>query len=280
MNILQIPDSLIGDSSCDLIQLFDYQTTTPNLKNKVVLSKNIFSFLIEGTKGIITDKESTNIDNQEFLIIGSGSCLMTENISNKNIYHSILFFFDDSALFDFCTKAEISKAKRETPQAYTICKYDNYIKQFVQSLIHIKQNSLDQQKGLLKAKFEEIMYYLLSKYGVDFVQSIMSFKDDKQKDFIRIVESNTLNNLTLQELSFLCHMSISTFKRNFKEQYQMSPIKWFQQKRLEHPAYLLHTKKRRPSDIYLEVGFESLSSFTQAFKQKYNITPGQFQTEE
>lgn len=279
MNILQIPDNLITDIG-NKIQIFDYRITSPNIKNKVVLTKNVFSFLQEGTKGIIADETATNIDSQEFLIIASGHCLMTENTSDKNFYRSILFFFDDSVLSDFCSKAEISRTKTHTYQAYSVCKYDDYLRQFIQSLVYIIQNNLQQQKGLLQAKFEEVMYYLLDRDGTDFVYNLLSLEDNGQKDFIRIIESNTLNNLTLQELAFLCNMSVSTFKRNFTEHYQTSPIKWFQQKRLEYAAYLLNVEKRRPSDIYIEIGFESLSSFIQAFKQKYSVTSKQYQIEE
>lgn len=279
MNILQIPDNLTIDTG-NKIQIFDYRITSPNIKNKVVLTKNVFSFLQEGKKGIITEEKATKIDNQEFLIIGSGNCLMTENTSEKNIYRSILFFFDDAVLSDFCNDAGITRAKTHTYQPYTTCMYDDYIRQFVQSLIYIRQNNLQEQKGLLKAKFEEIMHYLLNKSGVDFIYSMLFFLGDDKKDFARIIESNKLNNLTIQELAFLCNMSVSTFKRNFTEHYQTSPIKWFQQKRLEYAAYLLNIEKRRPSDIYMEIGFESLSSFIQAFKQKYDVTPKQFQIEE
>jgi AraC-like DNA-binding protein len=39
-------------------------------------------------------------------------------------------------------------------------------------------------------------------------------------------------------------------------------------KRLEHAAYLLQTKKMRASDVQ-EIGFENLSSFVQAYKNKF-----------
>lgn len=279
MNTLQIPDHLTANTE-NKIQIFEYRINSPNIKNKVALTKNVFSFLQEGQKEIITEKKATKIDNQEFLIISSGNCLMTENTSEKNIYRSILFFFDNSALLDFCNKIGISRIKTHTYQPYTTCIYDDYIRQFVQSLVYIRQNNLQAQEGLLKAKFEEIMYYLFNKNGVDFIYSMLSFQDDDKKDFTQIIESNKLNNLTIQELAFICNMSVSSFKRNFTQHYQASPIKWFQQKRLEYAAHLLNVEKKRPSDIYLEVGFESLSSFIQAFKQKYNATPKQYQTEE
>ncbi|MEL6484724.1 MAG: AraC family transcriptional regulator, partial [Bacteroidota bacterium] len=100
---------------------------------------------------------------------------------------------------------------------------------------------------------------------------------DTVQKFIRTIESNALNKLTLKELAFLCNMSISTFKREFEKHYAESPIKWFQNKRLEHANYLLNQERKSPSAIYFEVGYENLSSFIQAYKAKYGITPKQHQ---
>ncbi|MDB3914163.1 AraC family transcriptional regulator, partial [Flavobacteriaceae bacterium] len=91
--------------------------------------------------------------------------------------------------------------------------------------------------------------------------------------FIQTIESNHLNKLTIKELSFLCNMSESKFKREFKKYFKSSPSKWFQEKRLKHAAFLLQNKATRPSDIFLEVGYETLSNFIQAFKTKFGQTP-------
>ena len=94
---------------------------------------------------------------------------------------------------------------------------------------------------------------------------------------IHVVESNSLNKLSLSELAFLSNKSVSTFKRSFEKHFGTSPIKWFQQKRLEHAAYLLGIKGQRASDVYLDAGYENLSNFIQAFKTKYGVTPKQYQ---
>jgi AraC-like DNA-binding protein len=72
-------------------------------------------------------------------------------------------------------------------------------------------------------------------------------------------------------------MSTSSFKREFEKQFQSSPGKWFQEKRLEHAAFLLYNKSKRPSDIYQEIGCENLSNFIQAFKLKFGNTPKKYQ---
>jgi AraC-like DNA-binding protein len=99
--------------------------------------------------------------------------------------------------------------------------------------------------------------------------------NDASKKFVQTVETNWMSKLSLKELAFLCNMSVSTFKREFQKHYAESPMKWFQNKRLEYAHQLLYKEQKSSSEIYLEVGYENLSSFIQAYKLKYGITPKQ-----
>jgi AraC-like DNA-binding protein len=276
MDIQHLPNDLNIDTKSE-VQIFDYHITSSSIKNKVMLNKNVFSFLLEGTKELITQDKTTIINNDAFLLIKSGNCLMTESLSETNVYRSVLFFFNDDILLKLLQKSKLPKTVNSNAKPYEIFQYDDYIHHFVKSLIKIKEYDNSLQNSLLQTKLEEILTYLLHRNGAEFFSNILSYQDSQCRHFTDVIESNKLNNLTIQELSFLCNMSISTFKRNFEQHYQTSPIKWFQEKRLEYSAYLLSIKKKRPIDIYSEVGFESLSSFTQAFKVKYNTTPKQFQ---
>ena len=156
--------------------------------------------------------------------------------------------------------------------------YDSFIKKFAESLLDLSEHPKEFQSRILYAKFEEIMLYLIEIRGVDFLYSIINSNINHNQKFIQTIESNHLNKLTIKELSFLCNMSESKFKREFKKYFKSSPSKWFQEKRLKHAAFLLQNKATRPSDIFLEVGYETLSNFIQAFKTKFGQTPKQYQS--
>jgi len=91
------------------------------------------------------------------------------------------------------------------------------------------------------------------------------------------VESNVCNPVTAEELAFLCHSSLSTFKRNFRKIYGSSPQKWLLQRKLAVAADLLKHPDQRPGGVYEQVGYENHSSFTQAFKKQYGVTPSAYQ---
>ena len=80
-------------------------------------------------------------------------------------------------------------------------------------------------------------------------------------------------------MAFLCHMSISTFKRRFMKLYGKSPNEWFLQERMKIAKELLQQQQEKPSQVYDKVGYESHSSFSQAFRKAFGKTPSEFQLE-
>ncbi|WP_394749690.1 helix-turn-helix domain-containing protein [Spongiimicrobium salis] len=277
MEIITLPNDLkIAASS---FQVYDYRTSTSCFRQMVSLKQNTFSFLMEGNKEVFSDKTSTAIEASSFLLMKTGHCLMTEKLSNtQNNYRSILFFFSNEAVFDFIQKHKIRATDDPVRESIHRFQYDNFLRRFVQGLIDISTLDPTLQTKLLALKFEELPLYLQEVKGVDFVFSLISDIDNKSQHFIEVVETNTLNKLTLKELAFLSNMSVSTFKREFKKHFNTPPIRWFQEKRLEHSAFLLKSKSIRPSDIFEETGYENLSNFIQAFKAKFGVTPKQYQT--
>jgi AraC-like DNA-binding protein len=278
MDIIKLPESLNFEKS-QTVQVYDYCSSKEISKQQIILNQNTFSFLIEGNKEVIFDNSDLSIDNRKFLIMKSGHCLMTEKLSEIKNYRSILLFFTNETLSKFIQKFELNNIESKEYKSVYSFESDKFIKRFVDSLIDISKLSKTVQKKIIEVKFEEIMLYLIELHGTHILYSLKSNNDNITQNFTRTVESNQLKKLTLKELAFLCNMSVSTFKREFEKHYSQSPIKWFQNKRLEHAYYLLNQKHKKSSEIYFEVGYENLSSFIQAYKSKYNKTPKQHQTE-
>ncbi|MEM8893641.1 MAG: AraC family transcriptional regulator [Bacteroidota bacterium] len=260
--------------------VFDYQARQESTKQQVNLSMNTFSFLLEGNKEVFSNQKSSAISNSEFLLMKAGKCLMTEKFTDRNNgYRSILLFFSNEAVFQFSRKYSISLSKSGERKVIQTIHFDRYLQSFAESLINLNRLSADNKNKVLQLKFEELMLYLADTLGPGFLASLMIDINDYDYHFQEVIEHNKLNKLTLNELAFLTNMSVSTFKRKFEERFHTSPSKWFQERRLEYAALLLTNERRRPSDIYLEVGYDSLTNFIQAFKSKYGTTPKQYQAD-
>ena len=277
MEVYHLPEVFNADQSA-WFKVHDYQTASECRKQMVSLQQNTFSFLLEGSKEVFADKSSVAIENSNFLLMKMGHCLMTEKLPNaKDHYRSMLFFFSNEALLDFIGRHKITVPHPlETNSIYAF-EYDNFLHTFVKGLIDITKLPIKLQSKLLEVKFEELLVYLLEMRGPHFLFALLPQFNSQVQHFMEVIETNKLNKLSLSELAFLANMSLSTFKRTFKKQFQQPPSKWFQDQRLTHAAFLLKHHLQRPSDIFEEVGYESLSNFIQAFKNKYGVTPKQYQ---
>jgi len=81
-------------------------------------------------------------------------------------------------------------------------------------------------------------------------------------------------NVPMSQFALLTGRSLSTFKRDFAKVFNVPPEKWLQQKRLDLAHYLLTQRRQRPSEVYLEVGFENFSHFSTSFKKVFGVSPG------
>jgi len=252
METIKLPDSLNIEKT-DTVQVYDYCSSKEISKQQIVLNQNTISFLIEGSKEVVFDNSDLSIDNNEFLIMKSGHCLMTEKLSEIKNYRSILLFFTNDTLSNFIQRFELKNIEQTEYKSVYAFEYDHFIKRFVESLIDISKLSKTTHKKLMEVKFEEIMLYLIEKYGTHILHSLTIHNNNVTQNFTQTIESNQLKKLTLKQLAFLCNMSVSTFKREFEKHYSESPSKWFQNKRLEHAHYLLNQKQKTSSEIYLDV---------------------------
>ena len=277
LKIYTLPRDLEVDAN-QRLALVDYHNPAQSMRAKVNLGHNVISFLQTGFKEVESAQHPVAIDQGHFLIMKAGHCLMTEKLpAPGQPYRSILFFFSDEVLEEFVERHARELSAGEEHRSILACAYDDFLESFVRSLISISHLPTTAQSKLLETKFVEVMLYLLHRRGPAFLQSLLPDQDRNLRHFIQVVESNALNKLSLKELAFLSHMSVSTFKREFEKQFHTSPMRWFQERRLEHAAFLLKKRSKRPKEIYMDVGYESLSSFTKAFRLKFGTTPKQFQ---
>lgn len=273
MTIQNIPEIFIETKSNKLdLLVHDFKMTDDVFKSKVNLSMDMFSFLQKGKKQVHFSDSSVAVNDKQSLLIKRGNCLWSELLDNDDIYYCKLFFFSETKLDNFLKKhCQLTPNEEETP-SYFVIENDDYIHSYLNSLSTVVNAPAIFRENLLSVKFEELMLYLINKYGKTFEKYLQSLISKECSSFKKIVENNAYSNLRIDEIAFLCHMSLSTFKRNFIKEYKTSPGKWLQDKRLRKAKELIK-EGRKPSDIYLDFGYNNLSNFSAAFKNKFGKSP-------
>lgn len=274
MPIENIPEIFIGkgQDNPDLF-VYDFKMTQDVVKSKVNLGMNMFSFLQVGKKQVHFAGTAVAVNKDQSLLLKKGNWLWTELLDKEAIYFCKLFFFSEKKLREFIEMHidHTPTEKLETP--YFIIRNDEYITSYLNSLSTISEAPTVFMKNLLSVKFEELMLYLLQKYGRKFELYLHSLIIEENSPFKKIVESKIHSNLKLEEIAFLCHMSLSTFKRHFVKEYKVSPGKWLQDKRLLKAKEILELGHLKPSDIYTDFGYNNLSNFSIAYKNKFGFSP-------
>jgi len=268
------------------IIIHDYSAAVGSFKGKSILHTNAISLVITGEKTMHFAEKTIRIKNNEFHFLSAGNCLASMNLSKQNQFRSILIFFDNKILTDFYLKYaslihKIKAKKKIVHQSYVSFQKDEFIYNFIESLKLLIHSGFPMSDEMKQLKFEELLLHLLHKYPV----SILSFQSEKKdiRDDLQIkkvIEANILNVVTIEELAFLCNMSVSTFKRKFTALYGNSPNKWMLLQRMNIAKDLLIHHKEKPSAIYHKVGYENHSSFSESFKQIFGLAPKKFQLQQ
>ena len=260
--------------------IYDFKMTSDVVKSKVNLTLNMFSFLQNGEKKVHFEDAFVEVNNHQSVLIKSGNCLMTELLNKEEIYFCKLLFFTNKNCSDFLEKhnylVEKTQNKTATENPFFVIENDDFIDSFATSISSILKLNSKATSPLLGLKFEEIMLYLSHKYGVSFINYLLSLTSpENNSSFRKIVESNINSNLSLVEIAFLANMSLSTFKRHFEKQYQTNPGKWLQQKRLNQAKLILEKGIKKPNEIFAGFGYNNLSNFSIAFKNEFGFSPKQ-----
>lgn len=271
-----------AENTTNSLAIANYVSQKPAQRNKIVLERNFINFLESGEKVLHYADKATVVKASHFAILSSNNCLMTEKLSVDKEYRSTLFFFDNEHISDFFIKYDrlikgmpSQQEKHEEP--FLVFRKDEFIMNIISSLKIIQQKPSRITSQLMQLKFEELMLHLLEQHP----HKILSFKTRTQEAYSDIeirkaVEGNITSNLSLSELAFLCHTSVSTFKRKFIKLYKVTPSQYFLHRKMEIAASLL-LQNENPSEVFHKVGYESHSSFSQSFKKIYGISPKQFQ---
>ena len=150
---------------------------------------------------------------------------------------------------------------------------------FFYSILPYFNQSSPPAEGLLELKFKELLFNIfLDPANAGLLAYANNLMHMNKIPLWQIMEVNYMFNLSIAQFARMAHRSVSAFKKEFFEYYHTTPGKWLTQKRLEHARSLLETSKKTVSEVAFNSGFENLSHFSRIFKQKYGMSPLQFQS--
>lgn len=228
------------------------------------------SIVISGTMEIFTPEGSRFFEAGKMGIMRKNTLLKTRKhpALNGQAFKSFTIFLTEEFLQQFALQNNIPVQERFTATPLYEIPDESFMKGFFQSLIPYFDKPDFFTSKMAALKTEEAVELLL-RLDQSFYGFLFDFSEPFKIDLEAFMRKNYLFNIPMTEFARLSGRSISTFKRDFSKIFHETPERWLKQQRLTEAKKLLQTTKLRPSDVYLHVGFENFSHFSNAFKNYF-----------
>jgi AraC-like DNA-binding protein len=191
-------------------------------------------------------------------------------------YASINILLDQETLKKYSLQYNLKTDEIYIGEPNVILENDEFMKGYFNSLMPYFKHPEQLTPTLEYVKTIEAIELLLR--NTTLMNFLFDFSEPQKIDLEAYMNSHFSFNIPLNQFAKLTGRSLSTFKRDFLKIFDSTPEKWLQKKRLEQAHFLIKQNNKRPSEIYLEVGFEALSHFSYAFKKHFGETPTELKT--
>lgn len=148
---------------------------------------------------------------------------------------------------------------------------------FVESILKImagENKDNPQYDRILRIYFTSFITFLSRQYE----QMNDESKITSISDTLAFIEKNYTQQITIEELSQMAHLSNRHFIRLFIQNYGITPKQYIMQLRLRYACRQLEQSVKNISDIALESGFSDTNYFTSFFKSKMNKSPKEYRS--
>lgn len=103
-----------------------------------------------------------------------------------------------------------------------------------------------------------------------------NYQEELFEQILSYVESKIYEPLTVADICQQFSLSRSTLQHLFKHAVSQSPKKYISDMKLERSCQMLRENKYTISEISLKLGYSSIHYFSNAFNQKYHISPSEY----
>lgn len=151
------------------------------------------------------------------------------------------------------------------------------IANYIDSLLFYFESPSLINDELLILKIKELLLLLVNTDNSSKIKNIFrNLFNPEELNFKKTIQSHLNDNLIIKELAFLFNLSLSSFKRRFKDVFNDSPAHYIKVKRLEKSTKLLKTTSNRISDICYDCGFNDIGHFSKSFIKQFHLTPSKY----
>ncbi|MEO0896849.1 MAG: AraC family transcriptional regulator [Bacteroidota bacterium] len=264
--------------------VFERVSFVPPLKaTELMENEACLIYALNGSSQMYGAASTETLSSHDSVLMKCGNFINHWQIQEENSsYEAIaIHFYPDvlDLIFEHKLPDYLTKPINHSGKVFHKIEKSEILKSYINSLMVYFENPSLFSNDVIQLKLKELIS-LLYNMNINGIRELLSdMFNPSQIEFKKVISEHIFHGLSLEEYATLLNMSLSTFKRKFKELYHSSPGQYMLTKRLEKAAQLLVSSSLRISDICFECGFNDLSNFTKAFSKKYSLPPSEYKGE-
>lgn len=245
--------------------------TDKNVEGEAFVTDHIFSYIIHGKHEVWIGNEKYSYAEGDFRFFQRNQLAKYVKNTKDGGFRSVAIHIDQFTLKKMGGNYGFMSDKNDIISEPLLIKPDHKLQAFVKSLLpYLREPEPDERIVLLKT---QELILLLVRNNPKIKNILFDFREPGKIDFESFMNNHYRYNISIDRFAFLTGRSLSGFKRDFEKLFKISPGKWLVYKRLEDAKFRIEEKGEKPSEIYLDLGFEDLSHFSFAYKKAFGYAP-------
>jgi len=236
------------------------------------IPEHILGFQKSGETHIIEADRRTVIEENTIVLVKKNQLMRTMKYpSSLGKYEFVSIILGRKELRQYAFENKFILENQHKVKNMLFLKENDFLNSYFLSLTPYINKSKEATPKLATLKINEAIEILLH-VDPDLKYFLFDFSKPYKIDLEKFMNKNYMFNVPISTFAIMTGRSTSSFKRDFVTIFNTTPKRWLLEKRLEEASYLIKYKNEKAVDIYLDLGFENLSHFYTAFKNKYGIT--------
>lgn len=244
----------------------------PEISPEQFIPEHFFLYLAKGTMQGYDGNKNYSLKSGEYCIVRKNHLARYNKQKQNDEFEKVVVLFDETFLKKFQVRHQTKTTNFKSVEAFIRLNKTELIPDFIHSLMPYYKGSGKIDKSFTDVKREELLIILLQSQA-ELAGVFFDFGIPEKINLEAFMNRNYKFNVSIERFAYLTGRSLSAFKRDFKQTFNDTPNRWLIQKRLQEAHFLIDKKHKRPSEIYLDLGFEDLSHFSFAFKKSFGLTP-------
>lgn len=264
---------LVDGLSCIIHKKLD----EPVLHKEGYVSTHAITLVLKGLLKIENDNMMLGpVRENQMVFLPKGLYTISDIIPQDGSFEAIVFFFEEAIITEYLNTFNI-KVNKEKCVTHIVMDYTPAVRTFTESLLQLYGNPDLAHKNMTRLKLLELLHLLSNTQNSVCLNSALATLNNKERKSLReFMNANFSKPLAIEDYAYLTGRSLSTFRRDFIQQFGIPPKSWLINKRLEKARLLLSNNNTTVSQVAMETGYENVSHFVKAFHKKYSTPPKQF----